>query len=303
MFLRVCHSEPYLPADDLRHSPPFQPPSYRGLCVLVCPPHPADAAPERTATSTAGVEQASPDRTTPLAKFPRERSETMSTSSASESHSSATTEGTSPSIADFCPRSSITKSPNLPQIDGEESETTPAEADVQMHPCEPMRVSSQAKTQEPDEDSHALPSTGSDVQSDSSSSSDDSEEPRPSCILLNALHVSDIFELPSFTRPPPSTEEVEVGSARFRPAKLPQQINLRNLNIQQIKYASISDIVIYAKYGVGQGVLEVAESIAHAQEEMWQRRMQEFYSHVVNGEGEGINRPVRYGVWVVVGEW
>jgi dual specificity MAP kinase phosphatase len=42
--------------------------------------------------------------------------------------------------------------------------------------------------------------------------------------------------------------------------------------------------------------------IAQAQEEVWHHRMEEYYRHVVRGEGEGLNMPVRYGVWVVVGE-
>lgn len=122
-----------------------------------------------------------------------------------------------------------------------------------MHPCESKRVSSQAAAQGLDEEHHPMPcETDQPNQlSDSSNSSVDSDDdPRQSCVLLNALFAQDIFELPRH-----GVNE----KARFRPAKLPAQINLRNLNIQQIKYATISDLVIYAKHGLGEGVLRIAE--------------------------------------------
>lgn len=31
------------------------------------------------------------------------------------------------------------------------------------------------------------------------------------------------------------------------------------------------------------------------------QRMEEFYCHTMRGDGEGLNRPIRYGVWVLVG--
>jgi dual specificity MAP kinase phosphatase len=88
--------------------------------------------------------------------------------------------------------------------------------------------------------------------SEDSDEEEEEEEPRPSCVLLNALHVQDIFELPKL-----NSKYLE--QPRFRTAKLPPQINLRNLNIQQIKYATVSDIILYAKSGVGNGVIHVAE--------------------------------------------
>jgi len=224
----------YHSADRASHAPPFEPPPYRGLCVLLSPPHPLDNAPERPPSKRTDT-----DRTTQLPEFtpsdrePRERSETMSTSSESY-HSSGTTEGTSPSIADFSSKLSS-------------NNTEEPEMDVQMHPCESKRVSSKAKEEGLNGDHLPLPDEPL-VDSDSDSDSDESdEEARPSCILLNALHVQDIFDI------------AKKGPARFRPAKLPQQINLRNLNIQQIKYATISDVVLYTKPGVGNGVLDLAE--------------------------------------------
>lgn len=43
--------------------------------------------------------------------------------------------------------------------------------------------------------------------------------------------------------------------------------------------------------------------VAQAQEDVWNERMEEYYRHVEQVEGEGLNTPIRYGVWVVVGEW
>jgi dual specificity MAP kinase phosphatase len=267
------------------HAPPFQPPAYRGLCVLLAPPHPLDTVvdpltPEAQRPITP-LTPLSPDQISrPMVAIPRERSETMSTSSESY-RSTTTTEATSPSVDD-------------------------ADADVQMHPCESKRVSAQAKAEGLDTINHPLPCddpvSAPSTSASSSSMSSDSEDSRPSCILLNSLHLSDVLELP----PPITMTKNSPGSVpnlpRFRQAKLPQQINLRNLNIQQIKYATISDLVIYAKGGVGAGVLEMAEQVAVAQEQLWRVRMEEYFALQARGEGEGLGEPVRYGVWVVVGE-
>lgn len=120
-----------------------------------------------------------------------------------------------------------------------------------MHPCESKRVIQKVIEEGFDNPNQPLPGEPSTIESDSESDSDDDseDEARPSCIIVNALHVQDIFDLP----------KKGLGTARFRSPKLPQQINLRNLNIQQVKYAAISDVVLYAKNGVGGGVLEVAE--------------------------------------------
>lgn len=168
-----------------------------------------------------------------LTREPRERSETMSTSSESY-HSSGTTEGTSPSVADFSPKIVTPK-------------TDEPESDVQMHPCESKRVSTKAVEEGLGSRHYPMPCDAP-VNSDSDSDSEDStDDTQPSCVLLNALHVQDIFEFS------------DCGTPRFRQAKLPQQINLRNLNIQQIKYTTISDVVLYTKNGVGKGVLDMAE--------------------------------------------
>ncbi|WVF66835.1 hypothetical protein IAT40_001577 [Kwoniella sp. CBS 6097] len=286
------------------HAPPFEPPAYRGLCLLFCPPHPLDEPrhphrPKMPRTDT--------DRTTQQSSYdmppPRERSETMSTSSESY-HSSGTTEGTSPSIAGYSPLSSPGMDKLVPEPETDEPlEDESEDADVAMHPCDSKRVSPVAITKGLDEPHHPMPCAetskiGSPMEEEVDSSDDssevESEDQRPTCILYNALHVTDVFELPKHgdvSKPP-----------RFRQARLPHQINLRNLNIQQIKYGTVSDIILYSRNGVGNGILEVAEQIARAQEDLWQIRMDEFYRHVGDSraKGEGSNEPVRYGVWVVV---
>jgi dual specificity MAP kinase phosphatase len=227
----------------------------------------------------------------------RKRSDTLSTTS--ESYHSCETGGyTLPTKDDLPPTS--------------ESGENEGEADVQMHPCESKRLSPSAadsqdtrpatdnnKTWIPlfggppvyaEDDTESLP----DLTSDSSESLED--EQGPSCILLNALHIQDIFDLPG-------TSRHYMGEPRFRPARLPGAINLRNLNIQQIKYPSISDIVLYAKGGVSDGLLKVAEMVARAQQDLYNFRMDEYYSLVQDGcNKEGVDRPVKYGVWCIVGE-
>ncbi|WVQ94444.1 hypothetical protein IAU59_001523 [Kwoniella sp. CBS 9459] len=286
------------------HSPPFEPPPYRGLCLLFCPPHPLD---ELRHPHRPKLPRTDTDRTTQQPSYemppPRERSETMSTSSESY-HSSGTTEGTSPSIAGYSPLSSPGMDKLLPDTETDEPlEDEADDADVAMHPCDSKRISPVAMAKGLDEPHHPMPCTetskmGSlmeeEVDSSDDSSEVESEDQRPTCILYNALHVTDVFELPKHgdsLRPP-----------RFRQARLPNQINLRNLNIQQIKYGTVSDIILYSRNGVGNGILEVAEQIARAQEDLWRTRMDEFYCHVGDSraKGEGSSEPVKYGVWVVV---
>lgn len=223
----------------------------------------------------------------------RDRSETMSTSS--ESYvSSNETDATSPSIADF-----QLKTPTSPARSSQimEPEVVVSEDDVQMHPCESKRVSIQLPPksnlmQEQIFANVTIPGFAEDS-SDSSSGSGDNG---PSCIFANALHAQDIFDFPAF-----STVPYEGGQANFRLPRLPHNINLRNLNIQQIKYTTVSDVILYAKNGVGAGVLQIAEMIAESQERLYNERMKDFYVHHQDrGEGEGLGEPVRYGVWVLV---
>ncbi|OCF45047.1 hypothetical protein I317_01098 [Kwoniella heveanensis CBS 569] len=286
------------------HAPPFEPPPYRGLCLLFCPPHPLD---EPRHPHRPKMPRADTDQTTQQPSYemppPRERSETMSTSSESY-HSSGTTEATSPSIAGYSPLSSPGMDKLMPELETEEPHNEETEdVDVAMHPCDSKRVSPVAIASGLDEPHHPMPCAetskiGSPIEEEVDSSDDssevDSEDQRPTCILYNALHVTDVFDLPKHGD--------TLKSPRFRQAKLPHQINLRNLNIQQIKYGTVSDIILYSKTGVGNGILEVAEQIARAQDELWQIRMDEFYRHVGGSrpKGEGSSEPVKYGVWVVV---
>lgn len=191
---------------------------------------------------------------------------------------------TSPSMSEFQPKTpdSATRQSHI------EPEIVITEGDVHMHPCEPMRLSGIIKEQDTVEES---------TTPQSSASSSDAEEMGPSCLFANALHAQDIFQFPPFSTAP----YVSKGEAQFRRPRLPHHINLRNLNIQQIKYSTISDIILYAKGGAGSGVLQIAEMIAESQEAMYQSRMKEYYIHQKQeGKGEGASEPVRYGVWVLL---
>lgn len=295
---------------------PFEPPPYRGLSVLLCPSHPLDE-PEADKARSESVDRPGEPNQMPIdvkassGREPRERSETMSTSSESYvSSRTGTTDATSLSVADFDPCKLSTSAPlkthsvseSKPAALAAAEEDTPS--DVQMHPLESKRVTAQAVADGLADAHHPLPCeqpkeiTQSDESSSSSNdeSADEEDEHRPTSLLLNALHVQDIFDLPTLGDRTPD------GAPRFQPARLPNQINLRNLNIQQIKYATISDIVLYAKNGVGNGVLAIAEEIAQAQEQLWQQRMRDFYSLAGRNKDE-VNEPVRYGVWVLVGEF
>lgn len=238
--------------------PPFEPPSYRGLCVLLAPPHPLDAPPPMR--HRPNIQRTDSERTTQLASpveyhEPRERSETMSTSS--ESYvSSGTTEATSPSIGEWEKQSPIQSPPQIhPDIEDNLIESSDSSQDVQMHPCESKKVSLNSTTSSDEQFMPSVtPQTDFDsanaIASSSESSSESDEDIRPSCVLLNALHVQDVFEIPKYGAP---------GAPRFRQARLPQTINLRNLHVQQIKYATISDVILYGKDGATMGVLDTAE--------------------------------------------
>jgi hypothetical protein len=68
------------------------------------------------------------------------------------------------------------------------------------------------------------------------------EAKHKSCMLVNALRAETLLDL---------DKELSNGEqARFLPPDLGGQISLRNLMIQEIKYATISDLVIYAPQGL-----------------------------------------------------
>lgn len=206
-------------------------------------------------------------------KIPSRKDSSESESTSSESHnSSGATELTSPSLGNSLPSPSLSSLKPLPEADTQPTDSSKNSGngtEVAMHPCFSKRVSPAAVAKGLDEDNHPLPCSSilnaaakPEPQSPSlssavSSSGSDIDEvvgphQNPSCILFNALHVHDIFDLSS-------TGDGTDKRPSFRAARLPDQINLRNLNIQQIKYATVSDIVLYSKTGLTQGLLHVAE--------------------------------------------
>nr|ODN98597.1 hypothetical protein L204_02561 [Cryptococcus depauperatus CBS 7855] len=288
------------------YAPPFEPPRYRGLCLLFCPPYYLETQPK--------LEVNVEDLPTYAMSTPYgipSRKGSGSESASSESYlSTGTTVATSPSLGNSLPspKEASLQSLSTCESDPEFKDSyKSAEVDVAMHPCNSKHLSPKAVVQGLDAEHHPLPcgnatvaATKINIQPDSladPSSCDvtESDGENPSCIFFNALHVRDVFDLP--TRYDPIDEP-----PRFKPAKLPDQINLRNLNIQQIKYATVSDIVLYSKAGVGPGILHVAQQIAQAQEDLYKQRTDEFYKHVrdVRGPGEGLGEPIQYGVWVLV---
>ncbi|BEI80203.1 hypothetical protein CcaverHIS002_0107320 [Cutaneotrichosporon cavernicola] len=302
------------------YGPPFEPPSYRGLSVVLAPPHPLDKQ-QRLATSPvtattsplvpaheAGGGARAPSPNHLNLPPPRENG-----SNSSGSYSSmGSTAITSPTMTaeSLDPTTPPPTEQKLAANVGvqEASSDSDGDHDVQMHPCTDKRVGVASPRSENTAPPDIVPDHGSDSDSDSDESYISDDDPGPSCILMNAVHAQDVFELPQY---PPPGRRPSFGRAalnaegrpwgRFRAPRLPNQINLRNLNIQQIKYATISDIIVYTRNGVGPGILEVAEAMAVAQEELYRQRVEEFYRHVHGrGEGEGINRPVKYGVWVLV---
>jgi dual specificity MAP kinase phosphatase len=195
------------------------------------------------------------------------------------------TAATSPSVADYRPPSA--QPPKDQDI---------TEEDVQMHPCEAKKTGTSAPTATT-EQWQALRKDD-----ESSESEDDVGEyaddgPRASHLIQNSSYWEELFDFPPLTR------EVPTAPTYFRKIRLPNQINLRNLSIQPIKYATISDLVMYAKDGISAGVVQAAEMMVQAQELLYQERMAQWYAdaHVrgVTGQGEGLDRPVKYGVWII----
>ena len=180
--------------------------------------------------------------------------------------SGGTTEATSPSIGDIkelsssIPRlSPACSSPDIPLPITEEPSP-----DVEMHPCEPKRANSDAADRDR-EQSSSLPrddTIGTITMEQTNSGDPDSfievdqwGQELPNSLLLNALFVDEIFE--GITN-----EEVDgqIPPPRFCASNLPRNINLRNLNIQPVKYATISDVVLYARKGCTDSVLALAET-------------------------------------------
>lgn len=301
------------------YAPPFEPPPYRGLTVVLAPPHAMDKQPLSTSPVTTTQPLPVPAAVPGNFDLPPPRHSTASGSSsqsgnsANEIASSMTTATTATdSVGPMTPPASekrnLDGSVVVRDVDSDRGSNSSStdEMDVAMHPTADKRIAASAspRSEVPD----MATDNGTDSDSDSESYISE-EEQGPSCILLNAVHAQDVFELPMY--PPPgrrpsyartaSSGGLDRPAGKFRAARLPNQINLRNLHIQQVKYATVSDIIVYTKNGVGAGVLEVAEAIANAQDELYRQRMDEFYVHCQGrGEGEGINRPVKYGVWVLV---
>lgn len=65
-----------------------------------------------------------------------------------------------------------------------------------------------------------------------------------SCMLLNALKAEAILDLTT------GEAQKEDGHASFMSPDIGLQISLRNLKIQTVKYATISDLIIYAPHGL-----------------------------------------------------
>ena len=239
------------------------------------PPLPHRTASQSTAVpQVADVQPSSAPPETPV-DSPRERSATVSTTSDSYMTTSDSTEATSPSIAE-----SDQSPPHLKPTLAADPKTTEAESpsasgtvDVQMHPCESKRTSTGSSADqsgvEPSSagpSSPGLPDSPGENVMENGPLSTEPDALEHSCYLLNTLHVEEIFELPicegssSSRKKRSKGEDVPaVRGPRFRKPKLPAAINLRNLNIQQIKYSTISDIILYHKKGINDGVLSVAE--------------------------------------------
>ena len=264
--------------------PPFEPPSYRGMTLVLAPEHPLNSVPYQNEPAKPQIAtQTSATPRSMSSAEPRARSETMSTSSGSYASyaSSAETDATSLSVADF-----HSKSPEHESI---------TEEDVQMHPCESkkMGTSADAPTGPP---APANVGVKEELEMLNQDEPDDGET-RAECLLQNASYCMELFDMPEFTKEPPTEPSF------FRKIRLPKQINLRNLNIQPIKYATISDLVVYAKGGISAGVVQAAEMMVQAQNALYEERMKEWYADAwirgVERKGEGLDRPVRYGVWII----
>lgn len=114
--------------------------------------------------------------------------------------------------------------------------------------------------------------------SSSSIGSTSSIAPTPSSILVSSYSPATILT----TRDP----------ATFKfPIKLSPTVNLRGFNLQAVKYASISDIVIYGKNGVDENVVDLARRVGEAMEAVRRER---------RAKGQG--REERYNIYIVEGE-
>jgi hypothetical protein len=90
-----------------------------------------------------------------------------------------------------------------------------------------------------DNTGHGLPTPGLEG---NASAPQHPELEQKSCMLVNALRAETLLDL--------GRTHSGDGEARFLPPDLGGQISLRNLMIQETKYATISDLVIYAPQGL-----------------------------------------------------
>ncbi|KAJ9102948.1 hypothetical protein QFC19_004504 [Naganishia cerealis] len=94
-------------------------------------------------------------------------------------------------------------------------------------------------------------------------------------MLINAIKTEDILDL-----------DVSAAQGVFKKPDLGGEVSLRNLRIQEIKYASIADLLIYSENGLSNEnvqdlrdpLIRTAFSIARAQAKLYQERLASFYS-------------------------
>ncbi|KAJ9127823.1 hypothetical protein QFC24_000107 [Naganishia onofrii] len=94
-------------------------------------------------------------------------------------------------------------------------------------------------------------------------------------MLVNAIKTDDILDL-----------DVNAAQGVFKKPDLGGEVSLRNLRIQEIKYGSIADLLLYSEEGISADsprdlrdpLIRTAFSIARAQARLYQERLVSFYS-------------------------
>ncbi|KAJ9125148.1 hypothetical protein QFC22_000102 [Naganishia vaughanmartiniae] len=107
-------------------------------------------------------------------------------------------------------------------------------------------------------------------------------------MLVNAIKTDDILDI-----------DVDAAQGVFKKPDLGGEVSLRNLRIQEIKYGSVADLLLYSEEGISadsaqdlrDSLIRTAFSIARAQARLYQERLVSFYSDLQVPPGSPFSQP------------
>lgn len=169
-----------------------------------------------------------------------------------------------------------------------------------------MNVNAKLQAHAPQSQSHLSECITEDMELDSDSDESSTEEPPAyNSMLANSLLAQHVLNL-SVDQLDQEDDCMEgIPAASFKPAGLSMEVSLRNLKIQEIKYATISHLVLYDRYGLpddddkwsNSHLAKIAYQTREAMDKVEHQRRLTFCGHV--GHQTCTCAPIRYTLFVI----